>query len=432
MSFNVIVTIVMMLAVLILLVWNKVHPGIVLGGVPIAAAFIMGFSVDEIQGFVNSGFGVIVGTLCIMIFAILYFGILHELGVFKWLVNKIMGLLKNSVFGVMVATALITILTQLDGSGSTTALCTIPPMAPVYEKMKIRKDALVFIEGLGSGIFTFLPWAPAVNEASAYLGLEAYDVYNWLIPVALFAVVLYFVILFPLSIIEKRHGAGMTAEEYAEMRKDIMKPVELPYGKPLAIFATILTVAIMILLLVGILPITLTFVVGYAVLMVLTYKNPKNMGGYLGRQAPMILSLTMTMLGVAILVGVNNGTGALAEAAELIASSGGGFVKHLPWICCALSLPLSFVTGNAKMSVVIPAVAAVAAPFGIAPEAVCGGILFCGAIGASVNVFSGSCYLAVNLAGIEIRDHIKYSLIPYFFFSIALALFIGVTGMIPF
>lgn len=152
------------------------------------------------------------------------------------------------------------------------------------------------------------------------------------------------------------------------MRKDIMKPVELPYGKPLAIFATILTVAIMILLLVGILPITLTFVVGYAVLMVLTYKNPKNMGGYLGRQAPMILSLTMTMLGVAILVGVNNGTGALAEAAELIASSGGGFVKHLPWICCALSLPLSFVTGNAKMSVVIPAVAAVAAPFGIAPR----------------------------------------------------------------
>lgn len=432
MSFNVIVTIVMMLAILVLLVLNKVHPGIVLGGVPIVAALVMGFGINEIQGFINSGFGVIVNTLCIMIFAILYFGILHELGVFKWLVNKIMGLLKNSVLGVLIATALISILTQLDGSGSTTALCTIPPMAPVYEKMRIRKDALVFIEGLGSGIFTFLPWAPAVNEASAYLELEAYDVYNWLIPVAIFAMVLYFVILIPLSFIEKRHGAGMTAEEYEALRKEIAKPVELPYGKPLAIFATLLTVAIMVLLLAGILPITLTFVIGYAVLMILTYKNPKDMGAYIGRQAPMLLSLTMTMLGVAILVGVNNGTGALAEAADIIASSGGSIVRHLPWICCVLSLPLSFVTGNAKMSVVIPAVAAVAAPFGIAPEAVCGGILFCGAIGASVNVFSGSCYLAVNLAGIEIKDHIKYSLIPYFLFSIALALFIGVTGMIPF
>lgn len=431
MSFNVIVTIIMMIAILVLLVWNKTHPGIVLGGIPIIAAFIMGFSPRQIQGFMGQGFGVIVGTLCIMLFAILYFGILHELGVFKWLVNKIMGLLKNNVLGVMFATAIISILTQLDGSGATTALCTIPPLAPVYDKMKIRKDALVFIEGLGSGIFIFLPWAPAINEGAAYLGVQAYDVYRWLIPVAIFAVGLYFITLIPLSIVEKRHGAGMTDEEYAILREEITKPVELPYGKPLAIFASILTLVIMGLLLAGIMPTTVTFALGYFLLMILTFKTPKKMGEYLAKQAPMILSLTMTMLGVAILVGVNNGTGALAEVAELIAASNGGFVKHLPWLCCLFSLPLSFITGNAKMSVVIPAVAAIAAPFGISPEAVLGGILFAGACGASVNVFSGSCYLAVNLAGIEIKDHIKYSLLTYFLFSIALALFIGFTGMMP-
>ncbi|MCC8059260.1 MAG: hypothetical protein LIO81_00215 [Clostridiales bacterium] len=432
-SFNAVVTIIMMILIVIFLVWNKVHSGIVLGGIPIIAALIMGFNIREIQSFMNAGFNNIIGTLCIMIFAILYFGILHELGVFKWLVNKIMGLLKNSVLGVLYATGIITILTQMDGSGSTTAICTIPPLKPIYEKMHIRKDALVFIEGLGSGIFTFLPWAPAINEASAYLGVEAYNVYRWLLPVAAFAILLFLIVVIPiLSVVEKRHGAGMSDEEYALLREEITRPVELPYGKNLALFSGILTIVIMGLLLSGIMPVSITFALGYFLLMILVFRNPKKMGDYLSSQSPMLINLTMTMLGVAIMVGINNGTGALAEIADVIAASNGSFIKHLPWLCCAFSMPLSFLTGNAKMSVVIPAVAAIAAPFGMAPEAVLGGILFCGSCAASVNVFSGTCYLAVNLAGVEIKDHIKYSMLTYFLFCIACALFLGITGRIPF
>jgi citrate-Mg2+:H+ or citrate-Ca2+:H+ symporter, CitMHS family len=432
MSFNVIVTIIMMITIVALIVTNASHPGIILAGVPLVAALVMGFSVAEIQTFVNAGVGMICSTLCLMIFAIMFFGILHEAGVFVWLVNKILGILKNSVLGVMLATCVITILTQLDGSGSTTALCTIPPLKPVYEKMHIRRQALLFLECLGSGTFICLPWAPAINEGSAYLGVQAYDVFQCIIPLAIFATILYFLLTIPLSIIEKRHGAGMTPEEYEELKKELKQPVELPYGKFPAVFGAILTLVIMILLLTGVLPSSVTFIMGYIVLMIVTFRKTKVMGEYIKKQAPMVLNLTMTMLGVSVLVGIINGTGAMAEFADVVAASSGSIARHLPFICAMFSLPLSFLTGNAKMSVVIPAVAAIAAPFGYAPEMVFGAILMCGAAGAGVNPFSGSSYLGLNLAGLEMSEHLKYSLIPLFLVGVADALFLGITGLLPF
>lgn len=266
----------MMIAIVVLIVANVSHPGIILAGVPLAAALVMGFSIKEIQKFVNSDVGMICGTLCLMIFAIMYLGILHEMGVFAWLVNKILGVLKNSVLGVMIATGVITILTQLDGSGATTALYTIPPLRPVYEKMHIRREALLFLECLGSGIFIVLPWASGINEGASYLGVNAYDVYKYVIPLAIFSTVLYFLITIPLSIIEKRHGAGMTEAEYAELRKELDKPVDLPFGKGVAIFGALLTLAIMALLLAGVLPSSVTFIIGYILLMVITFRNYEN------------------------------------------------------------------------------------------------------------------------------------------------------------
>ena len=337
----------------------------------------------------------------------------------------------------MIATVFISILTQLDGSGSTTALCTIPPLKPVYEKMKIRVQALLFIECLASGIWIFLPWAPALNETSAYLKgagfeVEAYDIFKWAIPLAIFSTVLLILLCIPLAIIEKKKGAGMTDAEYAALREEITKPVELPYGKGKAVFAGIFTIVIMLLILFGILPSAVTFIIGYIVLALLVYKKPKDIADYIRRQAPMIFNLTMTMLGVAVLVGVLNGMGTMKEFADMIAASSGGALKHIPWICAALSLVLSFITGGAKMSVVIPAVAAIGASFGIAPAAVAGSIIICGSAGAGLNPFSGSSYLGLNLAGLEMGQHLKYSLLPTFIFGIIQAVFCGVTGLLPF
>ena len=79
-----------------------------------------------------------------------------------------------------------------------------------------------------------------------------------------------------MSIIEKRHGAGMTEAEYAELRKELDKPVDLPFGKGVAIFGTLLTLAIMALLLAGVLPSSVTFIIGYILLMVITFRNYEN------------------------------------------------------------------------------------------------------------------------------------------------------------
>lgn len=432
MSMNIVITLAMMVAIIVLVLKNLCNAGIVMAGVPIVAAFLMGFSLEEITGFVNSGMNSVMGTISIMMFAVAYFGVLHEAGVFKVLVNSVMKRLKNGVLGVLIATGIITCLTQLDGSGMTTALCTIPPMRPIYEKMKIRREALILIEGIGSGVMTMLPWAPGICEACAYSSLDVYEVFRWMVPLLVFSVIAFFLFCIPVSIVERRHGAGMTQEEFNELREELSQKIEFPYGEKIAIFDGALTLILMALLLAGLIKTNIAFVIGYVILVVVNFRTPKEQGDYLRRQAPTLVNLLFTMLGVGVLVGVNNGTGAMAELADLVVASGGSMVRHIPVIVTALSVILGITCANAKLSVIMPAVCAMAAPFGFSPIQITGAIFATGAVSANINFFSATPYLSLSLAGVEMKDNLKYCFLPMYGFSLLMTLFLVVSGRLPF
>ena len=174
MTWNSIITLIMMVLIIILLFRGVSCPGVIFSTVPIIASLFMGFSPAQINGFIGEGLKAISGTLFLMVFAVLYFGLLHEAGVFQALIRLVMRFLGNSVAGTMWVTALISVLTQLDGSGATTAICTIPTMRPVYEKQRISCEALLLIETLASGILCLLPWAPGLCEAAAYVNVDVY------------------------------------------------------------------------------------------------------------------------------------------------------------------------------------------------------------------------------------------------------------------
>ena len=76
-------------------------------------------------------FGWVDGTVFLDGICSSYFGILHEANIFKLIVRVIMRLVGNSVTAVLIVTDLLSIATQMDGSGATTALCTIPPLGPI-------------------------------------------------------------------------------------------------------------------------------------------------------------------------------------------------------------------------------------------------------------------------------------------------------------
>jgi len=432
MTANMAIVLAMMVVIIALLLKGVSAPGTIFMLAPIAACFLMGFTPKEINGFIGDGLKSVGGTLFLMVTAVLYFGILHEAGVFNALVRFVMRFLGKSVLAAMVMTALVSFLTQLDGSGATTALCTIPAMRPIYERQNIRRETLLLIESLASGIFCLLPWAPGLVEACSYVGVEVYDVFRFLLPAIVFSCVLLLVLCVPLSIVEQRRGAGLSGEEFARLKQSLHEALTFPLGRGRAVFDGLFTLAIMVLLLAGLAPSNVTFGFGLAVLLLVNFPAVKDQGEYMKRQAPLALSMAYTMLGVAVLVGVNNGTGALGELARWL--SGGmssGLLAHLPLLLCLLSMPLSITLSNAKNSMVVPAVIPLAAQFGFEPVQLVAVIFSTGVISANLNLFNASPYLALGLAGVEMKDHLKYSLLPVYGFSLCMTAFFVITGALP-
>lgn len=422
----------MMAAIIVLLFRGVSSPGVIFSVIPIIACLIMGFGPTQINGFIGDGLKSISGTLFLMVFAVLYFGMLHEAGVFQALIRLVIRFLGNSVVGTMWATAMIGVLTQLDGSGATTALCTIPTMRPIYEKQKIRPEALLLVESLASGVLCLLPWAPGLCEAAAYVGVEVYDVFLWLVPLFIFSIAALFVLCIPLAMFEKRRGAGMSPEEFEQMKLELHKPLAFPLGKGVAIFDGIVTLVLMASLLGGWVKTNFAFGLAYGILLIANFRDIKKQRDYVKKQAPMALELAFTMLGVGVLVGVNQGTGAMGELASwIVANTSSGFLAHLPVILCLFSMPLSITIGGSKNSVVLPAIIPMVASFGFAPVQVLGAVFATGVISANLSLFNAAPYLALGLAGVEMKDHLKYSLLPVYGFSLLMILFLVVTGMLP-
>ncbi|WP_434311747.1 SLC13 family permease [Hominifimenecus sp. rT4P-3] len=435
MSVNVIITLIMLLAIIVLIFKSPASPGVIMTGVPIIAALLMGFGLKEVNGFIGNGLKSVSGTLFLMVFAVLYFGILTEAGIFKALIKFIMRFLGNSILGSMLVTAVLAMASQLSGSGATCALCTLPTMRPVFEKQKIRMPALLLIQSIASGVICLMPWAPGINEASSYVGVDVYDVFLFLRPLIIFSIICVLLLCIPVSIIEKKKGAGMSKEEFDQLKQELNQPLELPFGKGIAIFDGVFTVILLVALLAGKVSSNLGFAFGYVVLLMVNYHSAKERGEYLKRHSSQAMNMAFTMLGVAVLVGVNQGTEALNELANLIAgTSNASLLAHLPFVLCILSMLLSITIGGTKNSVVLPAIIPIVTSLnlGFTPVQVMGAIFATGVISANLNLFNASPYLALSLAGgVEMKDHLKYSLVPIYGFSLLMLAFMVVTGMLP-
>lgn len=75
--------------ILALLLSQRVSPVVALAGIPIVGALIAGNSPTEVAGFIAEGLGGVVGVVAMFVFAIIFFGILRDAGMFDPVVNRI-------------------------------------------------------------------------------------------------------------------------------------------------------------------------------------------------------------------------------------------------------------------------------------------------------------------------------------------------------
>src|SRR5690625_1588062 len=133
------------IAIVALLMSGRVTPIVALVLVPIAVAFVADFNFIDIGDFFRNGIQSVISVVVMFIFAILFFGIMQDAGVFDPLINKMIAISRGNVVSVAVGTVVIAAIAHLDGSGASTFLITIPALLPLYKKLRMNPYLLLLL-----------------------------------------------------------------------------------------------------------------------------------------------------------------------------------------------------------------------------------------------------------------------------------------------
>ena len=82
----------LMIMIVALLLWGKSTPAVVFILLPIIVGFAVGFTPEEMSGYIASGVSGVATTAILFIFAVLFFGVMNDAGVFERIVGKVLKL----------------------------------------------------------------------------------------------------------------------------------------------------------------------------------------------------------------------------------------------------------------------------------------------------------------------------------------------------
>ena len=428
------VAFIMLAIICALLITNKVSNIPVFGILPILAALVLGYGLKDIMGFMKDGFSSVLNTIVLFAFAVMYFSLLNDVGMFDVIVNRVMGLLGNSVLGVLYVACFVTMISHLDGSGATTALVTIPTMLPIFKKMKMNPAGTVCVLGLMSGAMNITPWCASMLRVCSVTGLDAQVLWRYLAPIQGFAIVLGLLLMIPIAKLEKKHGAGMTDEEFAELKKTISQPAKVSVSKPILAADMIITAVLIVGLLTGLFDTAIGFIVALGVILVINYPTVKEQNAKIKQYGGPAINMVMIIITIGVLVGIMNGTGMITSMSDaLLSILPESLGKHLTFLVSLLVVPINLIIGSDNIYFALtPIMQSIVGAYGVTDLALATAMVVPCALGAAYTLVSASPYLAIGLADVTMGDHLKYSFKWIWLLAAASTLFGAVIGKIPF
>lgn len=415
-----------------LLISNKITPIVALVLVPIVSAFVAGFSFAEIGEFFNSGIDSVMSVVIMFIFAILFFGIMQDVGLFDPLINKMIAVSRGNVIAVAVGTVLIASVAQLDGSGASTFLISIPALLPLYKRLKMNPYLLLLLVGMSASIMNMLPWGGPLGRTAAVLGIDVTELWRPLIKVQVIGLVLLIGLAVLLAIREKRLIAkrGDFNEEIYEEAQPLVEGAQdeaslkaASLRRPKLLWANaLLAVAVIGVLVWGVIPAGFAFMIGVSLALPLNYPNMKDQMDRIKDHAPNALLMAAIILAAGSFLGILNGTLMLDSIAnDLVKVLPAFVIPYLHIIIGFFGVPFDLLLStDAYYFALLPIVEQVVTGFGVSSLSAAYAMIIGNIIGTFVSPFSPALWLALGLAGLEMGRHIRYSLPIMWGFSIVL------------
>lgn len=417
---------------LVVILTKRLTPLSALIAIPVCASLLAGFGVKTAL-FMLHGVQSVAGVAGMFIFAILYFGIVTDAGMLDPIINRLLKAVGSDPARIAVGTALLALLVHLDGSGAVTFLVTIPVMRPLYEKTGMDRRILPCMASMAAGV-NFLPWTGPMIRSAAVLHVPATAIFNPLIPVQIAGLVFVFALAYLIGRRERRRLAGSVSRvsEHPAAETGVeRKNASLTRPKRFAINLA-LTVVLMVLMIGLNLEPMAVFMVGVVLALQINYPNLKQQQERIDAHARAALLMASILLAAGAFTGIMKDSGmlgAMAKAAVAIVPHNAA--GHLPVLLAVVAMPLSLIFDPDSFYFgVLPVLAEAAKAMGVPPmEMAQAALLGLHTTGFPVSPLTPATYLVVGLAGVELREHQKFS-IPYLFAAsllmTAVALVIGV------
>ncbi|MEU1019543.1 citrate:proton symporter [Streptomyces sp. NPDC005900] len=206
---------VMIATFLVLIMMKKMSPIAALVLIPALFCVFVGKGA-RLGDYVLDGVGNLAPTAAMLMFAIVYFGVMIDVGLFDPVVRGILRFCKADPLRIVVGTAVLAAIVSLDGDGSTTFMITVSAMYPLYKRLKMSLVVMTGVAATANGVMNTLPWGGPTARAATALKVDAGDIFVPMIPALAVGLVAVFVLSYALGLRERGRLGVLSLDEVLE------------------------------------------------------------------------------------------------------------------------------------------------------------------------------------------------------------------------
>ncbi|MFE3787828.1 CitMHS family transporter [Streptomyces goshikiensis] len=394
---------------LVLIMLKKMSPIAALVLIPALFCVFAGKGA-HLGDYVIDGVGKLAPTAAMLMFAIVYFGVMIDVGLFDPIVKGILRFCKADPMRVVVGTAVLAAIVSLDGDGSTTFMITVSAMYPLYKRLGLSLVVMTGVAATANGVMNTLPWGGPTARAATALKLDAADIFVPMIPALAVGLLSVFVLAYVLGLRERRRvgtlvlpsgadeepelvtvgtgtgaataagdgaavataaGAGTAAGsgsaegpagaavpaagsgapasggDAGEEGFQGLDPQRATLRPRLYWFNAGLTVALLTAMIMELLPIPVLFLLGAALALTVNFPHMPDQKARIAAHADNVLNVAGMVFAAAVFTGVLSGTGMVKHMADwLVGAIPEGMGPHMALVTGLLSLPLTYFMSN--------------------------------------------------------------------------------------
>ncbi|NQE60605.1 CitMHS family transporter [Caulobacter sp. RHG1] len=375
--------------------------------VPVVVAGLCGFA-PAIGQMIVKGLVKLAPTAAVLLFAVFYFGVMIDAGLFRPLVDRVLTMVGGDPRKVALGTAAVAAIVSLDGDGATTAMVTITAFLPIYSQLGMNPLILAALLGSSNAIINMVPWGGPLARLAAVLQVDPNAIFLPLIPVMAVGLLGVAALAWHLGGVERRR-LGVQELTPDAWRVD---PAQAALARPKLWWLNLgLTIVVLLAAILRLAPLPVVFMIGFAVALTLNYPRLDDQRARLAAHAPAVMGIVVLVFAAATFTGVLEGTGMVAEMGKaFLAVLPPAWGPHLAVVTAFASGPMTFFLSNdAFFFGIVPIIAEMGQAYGIAPEAIARAAM----LGQTVHVLSplvAAVYLVAGLLNVDVGAMQRFGL----------------------